>query len=191
MDRNVSVAVVDKNARFNSGVTIMVDNVRNKVGSYSKTKIDEFKKKMFAFLEKAVDAYFDFDDAVNDAMDGFTDRLIDGYEVLEEKVKEYQYVASKKESVSVFDKLQPMMSEEEFRRLGIDIDNEESITELQEFKKELMMGNFPQVKENKGPVRRLVPRRDGRNRGVFNIWTTVLISVLFLGIFIVIATLRY
>ena len=83
------------------------------------------------------------------------------------------------------------MSEEEFRQLGIDIDNIDDITELQEFKKELLMENFSQTKQNNGPVRRLIPRRDINNRGVFNIWMTILISVLFLGIFIVVATLNY
>lgn len=191
MENNISVVVVDKKNSFNERATFVLDNAKNRVGSYSKDKIEVFKKKMLIALEKVKDAYVDFDIAVNDAVDAFGDRLIDGYENLVEKIKEVQPIAPEREESSVFDKLKPMMSDEEFRKLGIDIDNEDSVTELQEFKKELMMGNFPQAKENRGPVRRLVPRRDGRNRGVFNIWTTVLISVLFLGIFIMVAALNY
>ena len=186
MENNVSIAVVNKNVRFNGRVNYMLDNAKNKVGSYSKEKVEAFKKKMVVALEKAYDTYVDFDIAINDAMDAFGDRLIDGYENFAEKIREIQPIAPKREAGSAYDKLKPMMSDEEFRRLGIDIDNEDSITELQEFKKELMMGNFPQSKENKGPVRRRI-----RSRGVFNIWMTVLISILFLGIFIVVASLGY
>ena len=88
MENNVSIAVVNKNVRFNGRVNYMLDNAKNKVGSYSKEKVEAFKKKMVVALEKAYDTYVDFDIAINDAMDAFGDRLIDGYENFAEKIRE-------------------------------------------------------------------------------------------------------
>lgn len=191
MRSNVSVIVVDSNTRFKGGVSLMLDNARNKVGNYSKSKIESFKKKTLEFVDKMVDIFTEVDIAVSDSMDNFADKIIDSYVGFQEKKKQNQEIEPKKEGGISFDDLQPMMSDEEFERLGIDIDNMDNITELQEFKKELMMGNFSQTKENKGPVRRLVPKRDINNRGVFNIWMTIIISVMFLGIFIAVAILNY
>lgn len=190
MRSNVSI-VVNDSVSFNRDGSTIVNNARNKVGSYSKSKIEIFKKKIFIILEKAYDSYIDFDIAIDEFMDNWFDKIMDRYDRLQEKRLEGKELTSISEEVSSFDKLQPMMSEEEFRQLGIDIENTDSIVELQEFKKELMMENFSHTKENNGPVRRLVPRRDINNRGVFNTWMTILISILFLGIFIVIATLNY
>lgn len=190
MESNISVVSVNKNARFNGGVSSMVNNVRNRVGSYSKDKLEAFKKKSLVILDRTLDAYIRFDDAVNDVMDNFADKLIDGYETLEEKMKERKSEVSVAQDVSVYDKLQPMMSEEEFRELGIDIDNSDNITELQEFKKEIMSVNFPQTKKNSGPVRRLVSKRNN-SRGSFNIWTTVLVGSLFLGILVALTFIYY
>ena len=190
MGSNNSVVSVDRNARFNGGVSLMVNNSRNRVGSYSKDKVEAFKRKSLLILDRVYDAYIGFDDAVNDVMDNFADKIIDGYEALEEKIKERKSEVSVAQGVSVYDKLQPMMSEEEFRELGIDIDNSDSITELQEFKKEIMSVNFPQTKKNSGLVRRLVPKRYN-SRGSFNIWTTVLVGSLFLGILVALTFMYY
>ena len=62
---------------------------------------------------------------------------------------------------------------------------------MKEFRKELMMDNFPQAKEKNGPVRRLSLKPGNHSRGVFNVWMTVLVSVLFLGIFLVIMAINY
>ena len=190
MGSNNSVVSVDRNARFNGGVSLMVNNSRNRVGGYSKDKVEAFKRKSLLILGRAIDAYIRFDDAVNDAMDNFADKLIDGYEAFGEKMKERKSEVSVPD-VSVYDKLQPMMSEEEIKALGINIDNTDDITELQEFRKELMMGNFPQTEKNSGPVRRRVPNRGNNSRGSFNILTTVLIGSLFLGLLVILTFMYY
>lgn len=167
----------------------MFDNARNKIGTYSKKKVEIFKEKTLVFLKKAYDTYDRLDSAISSSFDAWTDKMFDSYERFEEEKMKSEEVIQKTDDVSVFDKLQPMISDKEFKRLGLD--KEESISEMQEFQRELMMDNFPKERENSGPVRRLVPKRGIHNRGVFNIWTTILISVLFLGIFIVIAVLNY
>ena len=167
----------------------MFDNNRNKIGNYSKKKIKVFKEKTLVFLKKAYYVYDRLDSAISSSFDIWTDGLFDSYMSLKEKKNEEQVVTLKKDNISAFDKLQPIMSDEDFRRLGLD--REENITRMEEFQKGLMMDNFPKEKENRGPVRRLVPKRGIHSRGVFNIWTTILISVLFLGIFIIIALLNY
>ena len=166
----------------------MFDNNRNKIGNYSKKKVEMFKEKTLVFLKKAYDIYDRLDSVISSSIDSWTDGLFDSYMSLEEKKNEEQVVTLKKDNISAFDKLQPIMSDEDFRRLGLD--KEENITGMQEFQKELSMDNFPKERENSGPVRRLVPKRSIHNRGVFNIWTTILISVLFLGIFIIITLLN-
>lgn len=190
MRSNISI-VVNDSVSFNREGSTIVNNARNKVGSYSKSKVEIFKKKIFLIMEKAYNSSVDFDIVLNEFMDNWFDKIMDRYDRLQEEKLALKEQTSMGEEVSSFDKLQPMMSEEEFMQLGIDIENTDSITELQEFKKELMMENFPQTKVNSGPVRRLVPRRDMNNRGVFNTWMTILISILFLGIFIVIAAINY
>ena len=185
------VSVVDSSTRFKVDISLLMDNTRNKVGNYSKSKIESFKKRVFGFVEKAVDVFDDVDIAVNDSMDNFFDKILDNYEIFQEKRKQNREILPTRKGRISFSELQPMMSDEEFERLGIDIDNMDSITELQEFKKELMMGNFSETKENNGPVRRLVPKSDVNNRGIFNISMIILISVLFLGICIAMAILNY
>lgn len=167
----------------------MFDNARNKIGNYSKKKVEMFIDKTLVFLERAYNVYDKFDSVISGSIDGLADKLFASHENFEVKEKKNEEELSKKDDVSVFDKLQPMMSDEEFKRIGLD--KEETITGMQEFKKELMMDNFPQARDNNGPVRRLVPKRGMRSRGVFNIWTTILISVLFLGVFIVVVTLNH
>lgn len=172
MGKHVQIIVLDKGLKFGDGRVFFHDSVRDKIDSYSKGRIADFKKKLAMYFNKVLDAYEEFDWVISEGIDRFADEVFARYEAIKDRIDSSRTRVSKND-VSAFEKLQPMMSDDDMKRLGID--REAHITELKEFKKELLMENYTSMnKEN----------NNRRSRGTLYIWMSVLISVLLMGILI-------
>lgn len=147
MEKDIQILAIDKNINFNNGTTFHYSKLRDKIGTYGKDKVESFKRKIAIFLERTMDVYDELDFAVNEKIDNFMDRIIDYYEDVKRKDESNK---QEKTRIPVTDKLVPMLSDEEMKKLGLDLDSEDIITELKEFKKELLMENY-QTEESKKP----------------------------------------
>lgn len=145
MEKNIQILSIDKNINFNNGTIFHFSKLRDKIGTYGKDKVESFKRKIAILLERTMDVYDELDFAVNEKIDNLMDRIIDYYESVKRKDESNK---QEKTSIPAIDKLVPMLSDEEMKKLGLDLDTEDKITELKELKKELLMENY-QTEESK------------------------------------------
>ena len=122
---------------------VIFNSVSDKVGSYFNDKIDNFKKRMFFYLDKVLDVVYDVEDLVNDKIDGVVGKVIDCIE--EEK---YKKEVNKKE------KERRLRMEFVMSLIADDSEFDEQITEMKEFEEELGMDNFRDKFENNVGKRR-------------------------------------
>lgn len=203
MEKNKEIVVIDKNQRLN-GLVVNSFGISDRVNSYNKEKIEMFKKRLSIYLERMrvsvknafenlYDSYVELDILITDIQDRFADMIFSRFDSLSDRVGTYEkskvtdfketvFLATKESSYNTFT-FSPKY-EYTLEKLGDFIDEEDDVTELKEFKKELLMGNFQKMDNEE-----IVERRHG-SRGILYVWMAALVSVLFTLGFVVISILK-
>ena len=128
------VPIIKEGVSFNS--------VSDKVGVYFNDKIKIFKKMMLFYLDEFIETFEDANYFIDDKINGILDKAIDHIE--EERYKN-KIKKDEEEKKKHIEKIMSLMAD----------DNEisEQITEMKEFKKELLMENFLDEETNVGKRR--------------------------------------
>ena len=151
MDNKLKVIVSNK--KISNGVVSIFGNVQNKVGTYDKDKLDQFKKKLLEISMEIGDRILFLFDEADYAFDIVTDKLFD--KLMDEFVNH-----RKKRSINENNSLEKdntggifldedksfdrdfvvtrKINFEDLEPLGQIIDDEDDIYELQELKRELL-----------------------------------------------------
>lgn len=163
MAEKIKVVVLDK--KTPRGVVNIFGNIQNKVGTYNRDKIEQFKKKLLEksmdFGEKILIVFDEIDYSIISITDKFFDKILDSYDRSKGLVQEEDKVIDKGSSYSdeeyipsSFDEVIPRrkINFEDLEPLGNVIDEEDDIVSLQELKMELLSGDYDDIssKESSG-----------------------------------------
>lgn len=139
MDENVKVILIDNGDRLNNMLFIL-DNENSKIGNFDKDMVLKFREKIkllitrgkmivFDFGNKILDIIDEYDIKFEDEFDEFVSKVSDGYDIIMKKMEQL-----KRDNVSSFDKLEPMLSDDKMKEIGTFIDDD--FVGMREFKLE-------------------------------------------------------
>ena len=139
MDENVKVILINNGDRLNNMLFIL-DNENSKIGNFNKDMVLKFRERIkllithgkmivFDFGNKILDIMDEYDMKFEDGFDEFVSKVSDGYDIIMRKMEQL-----KRDNVSSFDKLEPMLSDDKMKEIGTFIDDD--FVGMREFKLE-------------------------------------------------------
>lgn len=155
--------IVVLNKKSPKGIINMFGNIQNRVGTYDKDKIEQFKKKLLEktleFGEKFLIIFDEFDYAIISVTDKFIDKILDSYDNYKNKELVEENRASNGEDIVIgysSEEYTPSIKREEVvptRRINFEdleplgniIDEEDDVVSLQELKIELLSGDYHNI----------------------------------------------
>lgn len=179
---NAQIVVIDKYNRFKNNAVQLYKTTSDKIGSYKKTKIVDFKKKI-SFIVRDIDLSvkniamkvekkgFEAQIEVINKANRFKSSIIQFSNTTKNKVG--SVARSAKNKITGFFKSDEVIRQNKLNEIN---ERKKKIAELKEIRNQLLMGNY----QNMNPEL----ASSGRSRGVLYVWLAAVVSVLLMGVLI-------